>query len=69
MNYFIGVDSSTTATKALLTDEQGSILGIGRSSYGFETPYPLWAEQAPQLWWDATVDAINEALTISGVRG
>lgn len=69
MSYFIGIDSSTTATKALLMDEQGSIVGIGRSSYGFETPNPLWAEQEPHLWWTATVEAIQEALVIGNVSG
>jgi sugar (pentulose or hexulose) kinase len=31
MTYFMGVDSSTTATKALLTDEQGTGVAVGRS--------------------------------------
>lgn len=69
MTRFVGIDSSTTATKVLVTDEEGSILGIGRSSYGFDTPHPLWSEQSPHLWWDATVDAIHEALTTSNVSG
>jgi len=69
VSYFIGVDTSTTATKALLMDEQGSILSIGRSTYGFETPRPLWSEQEPQLWWDATVAAIREAVSSAGVSG
>lgn len=69
MSYFIGIDSSTTATKALLTNELGAIVGVGRSSYAFETPNPLWSEQAPHLWWDATVDAIGEALETSNVSG
>lgn len=69
MSYFIGVDSSTTATKALLMDEEGSILAIGRSAYGRETPHPLWSEQSPDLWWQATIAAIHEVLSMSGVSG
>ncbi len=69
MSYFIGIDSSTTATKALLTNEQGSILGVGRSTYDFETPHPLWSEQSPDLWWNATIAAINEVLSATGVAG
>lgn len=69
MSHFIGIDSSTTATKALLTNEVGAIVGVGRSSYAFETPNPLWSEQAPHLWWDATVDAIQKALETSNVSG
>lgn len=69
MSYFIGIDSSTTATKALLMDNQGGVVAIGRSEYDFETPRPLWSEQSPHLWWDATVIAIRDALAQSGVEG
>jgi xylulokinase len=69
VSYFIGIDTSTTATKALLMDEQGSIVAIGRSTYDFAAPHPLWSEQDPQLWWEATVAAIREVLSTSGVSG
>ena len=69
MSYFIGIDSSTTATKALLMDEQGAVFAIGRSEYDFESPRPLWSEQSPDLWWDATVVAIREALAQTGIDG
>lgn len=62
MSYFIGIDSSTTATKALVMDADGGIVGIGRSEYAFDTPNPLWAEQDAQLWWTASVDAITSVL-------
>ena len=69
MNYFIGIDSSTTATKALLMDDRGTVVAIGRSEYDFETPRPLWSEQSPHLWWDATVIAIRDALAQAGIEG
>ena len=69
MSYFIGIDTSTTATKALLMDDQGSIVAIGRSAYDFASPHPLWSEQDPQLWWEATVAAIREVLSIADVSG
>ena len=69
MTYFIGIDSSTTATKALLMDDQGAVVAIGRSEYDFETPRPLWSEQSPHLWWDATVIAIREAIAQAGIDG
>ena len=69
MSYFIGIDSSTTATKALLMDELGAVVAIGRSEYDFETPRPLWSEQSPHLWWDATVIAVREALDQGGIGG
>ncbi len=67
MRTFIGIDTSTTATKALLMDETGKVLGVASSEYSFETPYPLWSEQAPTLWWDATIKSIREVISASGV--
>ena len=30
MSYFLGIDSSTTGVKALLIDEQGGVVAVGR---------------------------------------
>ena len=69
MSHYIGIDSSTTATKALLMDEHGRVVAIGRDTYDFDTPKPLWSEQSPQLWWEATVVAIRSVLESAGVPG
>jgi xylulokinase len=65
--YFIGIDSSTTATKALLMDEAGNVLGVASSEYSFETPQPLWSEQSPSLWWTGTVESIRQVLAKTNV--
>ena len=44
MAYFIGIDTSTTATKALLMDESVGVLDVASNEYSFETPQPLWNE-------------------------
>ena len=62
MAYFIGIDSSTTATKALLMEQGGTVTGVASSEYDFQTPYPLWSEQDAALWWTATADSIPEDL-------
>jgi xylulokinase len=67
MKTFLGIDSSTTATKALLMDERGKVLGVASSEYGFDTPHPLWSEQDPALWWDATIKSIRAVISSSGV--
>ena len=74
MTFFIGIDSSTTATKALLMNEHGSVLGVASSEYSYETPQPLWSEQSPSLWWHGTVESIRQVLAktnvdISTVKG
>jgi xylulokinase len=62
MSIFIGIDSSTTATKALLMDEQGDVLGVASSEYTYETPRPLWSEQDPSLWWQGALQSIREVM-------
>jgi xylulokinase len=67
MNYFIGIDSSTTATKALLMAGDGTVTGVATNEYAFETPRPLWSEQDPALWWTATAASIRQLLATTGV--
>jgi xylulokinase len=69
MTYFIGIDSSTTATKALLMNEFGNVVAVASNEYPFETPKPLWSEQSPKLWWDATAKSIRAVLQKSGAKG
>ena len=49
MTYFLGIDTSTTATKALLIDTAGRVAAVAATEYPFETPRPLWSEQHPHL--------------------
>jgi xylulokinase len=63
----LGIDVSTTATKAVLIDERGSVLGIASRDYPFEQPYPLWSEQDPESWWTGAVGAIKDVLAATGV--
>jgi xylulokinase len=65
--YFLGIDTSTTATKAILIDEMGVVLGVASSEYSYETSQPLWSEQSPSLWWDATIESIRGVLARTGV--
>lgn len=69
MAHVIGIDASTTATKAVLIDETGTVHGVGTTEYGFEVPRPLWSEQSPTLWWDATIASIRSVLATTGVAG
>ena len=62
----LGLDVSTTATKAVLQDAEGIVRAVGTSAYDYETPHPLWSEQDPGLWWDATRIAVGSALDTAG---
>jgi xylulokinase len=67
--HVLGIDASTTATKAVLIDDAGTITGIGSSEYGFSVPRPLWSEQDPGLWWEGAIAAIRSVLGSTGVSG
>ena len=59
----IGLDSSTTACKAIVWDIIGNLIAEGRSSIPLEQPYPSWHEQPAEAWWTATIEALQEATT------
>jgi xylulokinase len=65
--YLIGIDVSTTATKALLIDASGEVVSAASTPYAFETPRPLWAEQDASLFWEGTVNSLCTLLQQTGV--
>ena len=67
MALVLGLDVSTTATKAIIVDEAGAVRGIGSAEYTYDVPRPLWSEQDPVLWWDATQGAIRLAMAAAGI--
>ena len=69
MAYVLGIDASTTATKAVLIDDSGAVAGVASSEYGYDAPNPGWAEQSPDLWWDGALASIRDVLAATGTRG
>lgn len=69
MSFVIGLDVSTTATKAILIDDLGAVRGVASASYRYETPRPLWTEQDPALWWTGAIVAVGQVLADTGVTG
>ena len=69
MSHVIGIDVSTTATKAVLVDESGSVVEVGAVAYDYEMPRPGWTEQDPELWWNGAVGAIQQVLGKTAVPG
>jgi xylulokinase len=60
--HLLGIDVGTTGSKALLADETGAVVSSATTEYPMFTPQPLWAEQNPANWWDATVTSIRRVL-------
>lgn len=67
VRFVLGIDVSTTATKAVLIDETGAVAGIGMAEYAYDVPQPRWSEQSPEVWWSGTIEAVGSVLRTSGV--
>ncbi len=65
--YFMGLDLSTTAAKALLIDEGGAVLGSAAAPLTLQTPRPLWSEQDPLAWWEGMAGSIRRLLAETGI--
>ena len=59
--YVIGIDCSTTATKAVVWDEGGNSVAEGRATFPLEAPRPGFYEQDAEEWWRSVKTALKEA--------
>ncbi|MFN2284551.1 MAG: xylulokinase, partial [Anaerolineae bacterium] len=62
----IGIDSSTTACKAVVLDTYGAPVAEGRAALPLSMPRPAWHEQPAEAWWKACVEAVRAA--VAGVE-
>ena len=69
MTYFLGIDTSTTGSKALVIDERGDVIAVASSPHTLQTPRPLWSEQDPREWWEAVSASIRSVLEQAGIGG
>ncbi len=68
--FWLGIDIGTGGTRALLLDEGGKV------AHAFTAPHeemkmdrPMWAEQRPENWWDASRAAIRGVLHEANTSG
>src|ERR687888_293079 len=62
MSHVIGVDSSTTATKAVVWNRDGRAVADGRAQFSLALPRAGWHEQEAEDWWRSTATAVRAAL-------
>jgi len=58
----LGIDCSTTASKAVAWDRAGRAVAEGRAPLEILSPQPGWGEQRADAWWEATVAAVRAVL-------
>jgi xylulokinase len=68
-SYFLGIDVSTTGSKALLVNEKGAVVAAASSPHTLQNPKPLWSEQDPREWWQAVSTAVRSVLQQAGLGG
>jgi xylulokinase len=59
MSVYLGIDIGTSGTKTLAINAKGEILAQALATYPCHHPNPLWSEQDPDDWWDATVKTVR----------
>lgn len=66
--YMIGVDIGTTSTKAVLFEENGTIVAQGGADYPLYTPTPAIAEQDAEDIFKAVVESVKQATSKAGIQ-
>ena len=65
--FILAHDLGTTGNKATLFDDEGQLVASAFSGYETAHPQPTWAEQNPDDWWRAVINATRGMLSKSGV--
>ncbi|HUP04994.1 MAG TPA: FGGY family carbohydrate kinase, partial [Bryobacteraceae bacterium] len=55
----VGLDSSTTATKAIAWNREGAAIAEGRGPIPLSSPRPDWYEQSAEDWWSSACAALR----------
>jgi len=58
----IGIDSSTSACKAIAWNLHGEAVSSGRAAHTLAQPHPGWHEQDAEEWWSALIHAVRDCL-------
>jgi len=66
--YLLGIDIGAQSAKVALINAQGGLLNLSQISYEIEHPHPTWAEENPEIWWQAFQQGLEGAFLRSSVR-
>jgi xylulokinase len=68
MSVYLGIDVGTSGTKAVAIDGKGKVLAQAMATYPCYHPKPLWSEQDPDDWWNATVTTVRAVVKKSRLK-
>ena len=68
-DHALAIDVGTQSVRAILFDPQGTLVATGRVAIEpYVSPQPGWAEQDPEVWWDAIGEACRQLWAAADVR-
>jgi len=56
---FLGIDLGTSSVKFVLLDDEQNVVAQHSQPLSISQPKPLWSEQHPHDWWQATHDGMR----------
>ena len=60
MDYLVGIDIGTSATKSILITPNGKLVASETAEYPLYQPQNGWAEQDPKDWWNAVCATLKK---------
>ncbi len=66
---YLGLDIGTSAVKAVLADQHGTVLASASAPLTIQSPRPGWNEQDPDAWWQAVISACGDLETQHKLAG
>lgn len=68
MSIYLGIDVGTSGTKTIAMQADGKILARAVEEYPCFSPKPLWSEQNPEDWWNATVRSVKKVMKTAKLK-
>lgn len=65
-NYLLGIDLGTTNVKAIIMDENGTVVSSSSKANSLILPGPNMAEQDAGLWWENTAEVLRTITASAG---
>ncbi|MGC9321747.1 MAG: FGGY family carbohydrate kinase, partial [Kosmotogaceae bacterium] len=66
MTAVFGIDVGTNSVKGIAVDENGNVIDSSIHQISMETPRPGWAQQNPELWWNAVTVVLKALASKNG---
>lgn len=60
MKTILGIDLGTSSVKAMLLDIDNGVVDVAAQGYTVSMPHANYAEQAPEMWWEAAVTILKK---------